>query len=148
MTEGLEALAVLVIEDHSFQRSVLVRLLKSLGVSRVLEAEDGGGALALVRANRDSLALIISDVDMPEMDGLEFLRRLATEAPLTPVALHSALDRALLKSIEVMSAEYGLQLIGTLEKPATEEALLDLLRNARQRLQNPTACVQDHRSRR
>ena len=133
MTEGLEGLAVLVIEDHSFQRSVLVRLLKSLGVSRVLEAEDGGGALALVRANRDSLALIISDVDMPEMDGLEFLRRLAKEAPLTPVALHSALDRALLKSIEVMSAEYGLQLVGTLEKPATEDSLLELLHNVVQR---------------
>ena len=133
MTAGLEALAVLVIEDHAFQRGVLVRLLKSLGVSRVLEAEDGGSALALVRANRDSLALIISDVDMPEMDGLEFLRRLAKEAPLTPVALHSALDRALLKSIEAMSAEYGLELVGTLEKPATEEALLDLLHTVVQR---------------
>ncbi len=133
MTEGLEGLAVLVIDDHRFQRSVLVRLLKSLGVARVLEAEDGGGALALVRANRDSLALIISDVDMPEMDGLEFLRRLAKEAPLTPVALHSALDRALLKSIEVMSGEYGLDLVGMLEKPATEDALLDLLRTVVQR---------------
>ena len=133
MTAGLDALAVLVIEDHAFQRGVLVRLLKSLGVSRVLEAEDGGSALALVRANRDSLALIISDVDMPEMDGLEFLRRLAKEAPLTPVALHSALDRALLKSIEAMSAEYGLELVGTLEKPATEEALLDLLHTVVQR---------------
>ncbi len=133
MTAGVEALAVLVIDDHRFQRSVLVRLLKSLGVARVLEAEDGGSALALVRANGDSLALIISDVDMPEMDGLEFLRRLAKEAPLTPVALHSALDRALLKSIEVMSAEYGLELVGMLEKPATEDALLDLLRTVVQR---------------
>jgi EAL domain-containing protein (putative c-di-GMP-specific phosphodiesterase class I)/CheY-like chemotaxis protein len=127
------ALAVLVIDDHGFQRSVLARLLKSLGVGRVLEAQDGASALAVVRANRDSLALIISDVDMPEMDGLEFLRRLAQEAPQTAVALHSALDRALLKSVEVMAAEYGLQLVGILEKPATEEALLEVLRMAVQR---------------
>jgi EAL domain-containing protein (putative c-di-GMP-specific phosphodiesterase class I)/CheY-like chemotaxis protein len=133
MTAVTEALGVLVIDDHAFQRSVLARQLKSLGVARVLEAQDGAGALAVVRANRDSLALIISDVDMPEMDGLEFLRRLAQEAPQTAVALHSALDRALLKSVEVMAAEYGLQLVGILEKPVTEEALLDVLRVAVQR---------------
>ncbi len=133
MTADAAALAVLVIDDHGFQRAVLARLLKTLGVARVLEAHDGASALAVVRANRDSLALIISDVDMPEMDGLEFLRRLAQEAPQTAVALHSALDRALLKSVEVMAAEYGLQLVGILEKPVTEEALLEVLRTAVQR---------------
>jgi EAL domain-containing protein (putative c-di-GMP-specific phosphodiesterase class I)/CheY-like chemotaxis protein len=133
MTAVTDGLGVLVIDDHAFQRSVLARQLKSLGVVRVLEAHDGASALAVVRANRDSLALIISDVDMPEMDGLEFLRRLAQEAPQTAVALHSALDRALLKSVEVMAAEYGLQLVGILDKPVTEEALLDVLRTAVQR---------------
>ena len=95
MTAVTDGLGVLVIDDHAFQRSVLARQLKSLGVVRVLEAHDGASALAVVRANRDSLMLIITDVDMPEMDGLEFLRRLAEEAPRTPVAIHSALDGAL-----------------------------------------------------
>jgi CheY-like chemotaxis protein len=90
---------VLVIDDHRFQRRMLVRMLSALGVGRVLEAGDGGSALQLLRAHRDALALIISDVDMPEMDGLEFLRRLAQQAPQTAVAIHSALDPALLKSI-------------------------------------------------
>ena len=67
---------VLVIDDHRFQRTVLTRMLKTIGIANVLEAEDGAGALALVRAHRDSLMLIVTDVDMPEMDGLEFLRRL------------------------------------------------------------------------
>jgi EAL domain-containing protein (putative c-di-GMP-specific phosphodiesterase class I)/CheY-like chemotaxis protein len=130
MTSLIEALGVLVIDDHRFQRSVVTRLLKSLGVARVLEAEDGASALQLVRANRDSLALIISDVDMPEMDGLEFLRRLAQEAPQTAVAVHSGLEPALLKSIEIMAAEYGMPLVGVLEKPVTEDRLLDVLRLA------------------
>jgi EAL domain-containing protein (putative c-di-GMP-specific phosphodiesterase class I)/CheY-like chemotaxis protein len=129
--------SVLVIDDHRFQRTVLTRMLKSLGVTHVLEAADGAGALALVRAHRDSLALIISDVDMPEMDGLEFLRRLAQEAAQTPVAIHSALDRALLKSIEVMAAEYGLHLIGVLEKPVTEASLCEVLEGALQRNASP-----------
>jgi len=128
---------VLVIDDHRFQRSVLARMLRSLGVAQVLEAEDGAGALALVRAHREVLALIITDVDMPEMDGLEFIRRLAQEAAHTAVAIHSALDRALLKSVELMAAEYGLQLIGVLEKPADEAALRAILESAHRRGASP-----------
>ena len=130
MTEAPPQTTVLVIDDQRFQRSVLARMLKSLGVDRVLEAADGGSALKLVREHAESLSLIISDVDMPEMDGLEFIRRVAQEAAHTAVAIHSALDRGLLKSIELMSAEYGLHLIGVLEKPATEIALRQLLDSA------------------
>jgi EAL domain-containing protein (putative c-di-GMP-specific phosphodiesterase class I)/FixJ family two-component response regulator len=139
----VRATNVLVIDDHRFQRSVLTRMLKAIGIASVLEAEDGAGALALVRAQRDSLMLIITDVDMPEMDGLEFLRRLAEEAPRTPVAIHSALDRALLKSIEVMAAAYGVELIGVLEKPATEHALSGVIQRALERTANPKQLVAD-----
>jgi EAL domain-containing protein (putative c-di-GMP-specific phosphodiesterase class I)/CheY-like chemotaxis protein len=130
MSETPQTTTVLVIDDQRFQRSVLARMLKSMGVDRVLEAAGGGRALELVRENGESLALIITDVDMPEMDGLEFIRRLAQEAAHTAVAIHSALDRGLLKSIEVMSAEYGLRLIGVLEKPATETTLRQILDRA------------------
>jgi EAL domain-containing protein (putative c-di-GMP-specific phosphodiesterase class I)/CheY-like chemotaxis protein len=124
---------VLVIDDHSFQRTVLARMLRALGVEQVLEAADGASALEIVRAHRDSLTLIISDMDMPEMDGLELLRRLADDAAQTAVAIHSALDPALLNSIEVMAAAYGMQLVGVLEKPATEAALRAVLERARKR---------------
>jgi EAL domain-containing protein (putative c-di-GMP-specific phosphodiesterase class I)/CheY-like chemotaxis protein len=135
--------SVLVIDDHRFQRSMLTRMLKALGVSRVLEAGDGASALVLLRQHRDSLSLVISDVDMPEMDGLEFLRRLAEEAPRTPVALHSALDRELLKSVEVMAGEYGLQLIGVLEKPVTEQSLGAVLNKALERTAHADAAAPD-----
>jgi len=125
--------SVLVIDDHRFQRSVLARMLKTLGVASVLEAEDGASALNLLRAHRGPLLLIITDVDMPEMDGLEFLRRLSEEAPHAAVAIHSALDRALLQSIEVMAAAYGVELIGVLEKPVTEQGLGAVIERALER---------------
>jgi EAL domain-containing protein (putative c-di-GMP-specific phosphodiesterase class I)/ActR/RegA family two-component response regulator len=123
MNEPTAQHCVLVIDDQRFQRRTLARLCESLGVTRVLEAADGTGALALVRSHRDELTLIVSDVDMPEMDGLEFLRCLAEEAPRVAVAIHSALDRNLLKSVELMAAEYGLRLVGVLEKPVSEATL-------------------------
>ena len=134
---------VLVIDDHRFQRSVLTRMLKAIGIVNVLEAEDGIGALALVRAHRDSIMLIITDVDMPEMDGLELLRRLSEEAPQTAVAIHSALDRSLLKSIEVMAAAYGVDLISVLEKPVTEQALSEVVGRALERTANPKQVFAD-----
>jgi EAL domain-containing protein (putative c-di-GMP-specific phosphodiesterase class I)/CheY-like chemotaxis protein len=134
---------VLIIDDHRFQRSVLTRMLKAMGIANVLEAEDGAGALELVRTRRNSLMLIITDVDMPEMDGLEFVRRLSEEAPQTPVAVHSALDRALLKSIEVMAAAYGVDLIGVLEKPVTERALSEVVERALERTSTPKQVVAD-----
>jgi EAL domain-containing protein (putative c-di-GMP-specific phosphodiesterase class I)/AmiR/NasT family two-component response regulator len=122
---------VLVIDDQRFQRRTLARMLEGLGVARVLEAADGTSALEIVRDHRDVLELIVSDVDMPEMDGLEFLRCLAEEAPNTAVAIHSALDRSLLKSVELMTTEYGLRLVGLLEKPVTEAQLRSTLELAR-----------------
>src|SRR5687768_15717933 len=143
MNEVNRTANVLVIDDHRFQRSVLTRMLKAIGIANVLEAEDGASALALVRAHRDSLTLIVTDVDMPEMDGLEFLRRLSEEAPQTAVAIHSALDRSLLKSIEVMAAAYGVDLIGVLEKPVTEETLSGVVERALERTANPKRIVAD-----
>ncbi len=139
MTTARARTSVLVIDDHRFQRRMLVKKLTELGVPCVLEAGDGVSALELVRAYRDTLAFIVSDVDMPEMDGLEFLRRLAQEAPRTPVAILSALDRGLLKSVEVMAAEYGLPLVGVLEKPVNDLSLRALIEKALRTTGNPAA---------
>lgn len=127
MTAPSARSTVLVVDDRSFQRRTLAHQLAGLGVPHVLEAADGADALDLVRSSAGSLALILSDADRPELDGLEFLRRLAVEAPRTAVAILSALERPLLRPVEAAAAESGVNLIGVIEKPATDDALCAML---------------------
>jgi PAS domain S-box-containing protein len=80
---------ILIVEDHAISRQMLRNLLAYKGHG-VLEAVDGIEALALAHTKRPDL--IITDVVMPTMDGLEFVRRLRADAVLasTPVIFYTA----------------------------------------------------------
>lgn len=134
MTMSYTDLNVLVIDDQRFQRTFLVRLLQELGVGQVQEAVNGQNALDMLGAMPKPVDLIISDIDMPKMDGLEFLRWLGRMAPRTPILIHSALEPALLRSVEAMAVEYGLTPIGLLEDPVTTESLGTALERAQMQL--------------
>jgi CheY-like chemotaxis protein len=66
---------VLVVEDHQEVRVMMARTLRGEGY-RVLEASDGLGALELLAREAD-VGLVVTDVAMPGMDGLELATRLA-----------------------------------------------------------------------
>lgn len=67
---------VLIVDDSSVMRKIVERSLRQAGlqVGKVSEANNGAEALALVQEN--SFDLILSDINMPTMDGLEFVRQL------------------------------------------------------------------------
>ena len=64
---------VMVVEDHEFQRRTTLQMLANLGVGGLLEAADGDAALALL----GEADIIVCDLDMPGMDGVEFLRHVS-----------------------------------------------------------------------
>jgi EAL domain-containing protein (putative c-di-GMP-specific phosphodiesterase class I)/CheY-like chemotaxis protein len=122
----------LVAEDHDFQRKMLVRMLRGMGADAVYEAADGMGALAILQDPGKPVDIIISDLDMPGMDGMAFVRNLGESGVTVSIILASALDRKLLASIQTMAEAYGINLLGVLEKPITPEKLLPIV--ARHRL--------------
>jgi EAL domain-containing protein (putative c-di-GMP-specific phosphodiesterase class I) len=110
----------LVVEDDDFQRQTLAGMLRSLGASRILEAADGKQALEILRGPEvKPVDVVLCDLSMPEMDGMEFLRHLGGEHPDTSIIIVSALDGALITSVEKMTLAYGLRLLGAVEKPIT-----------------------------
>jgi two-component system, chemotaxis family, chemotaxis protein CheY len=80
---------VLIVDDSSVMRKIVGRSLRQAGldVLQVLEASNGSEALSLARDN--PLDLILSDINMPLMDGLEFVRQLRgmESAQQTPVVM-------------------------------------------------------------
>jgi EAL domain-containing protein (putative c-di-GMP-specific phosphodiesterase class I) len=123
----IEELRFLVAEDHDFQRRTLVRMLASLGAKHVAEASDGRAALDLFRAAAQPMDIIISDLDMPGMDGMEFIRHVGAAGIPVSVILSSALDPALVSSVETMTKAYGITLLGAIEKPVTPQKLEALI---------------------
>jgi len=120
-------LRFLVVEDHDFQRWALGDLLKRMGARDVSMAADGVAALEIFAAATPPIDIIVSDLDMPGMDGLELLRHLSGMDREASVILTTGHDRALLSSVESMARAYGVRLVAAVEKPTTARKLLDAI---------------------
>ena len=124
---NIQELHFLLVEDHDFQRRILRRLLAGLGARHITEAADGHAALAALDSAPQPVDICIVDLNMPGMDGMELIRHLAEARSKVAVILSSALDRPLIASVETMARAYGIRLLGAMEKPATAQALQDLV---------------------
>ncbi|MEQ8663485.1 MAG: EAL domain-containing response regulator, partial [Gammaproteobacteria bacterium] len=132
-------LAVVVVEDHAFQRRLLARLLATLGCNQVTETAHGREALAHLETGHPA-DLLVCDLDMPEMDGLALIRHVGEARLAVPVLITSGQPRALIDSAESMAIAYGVRLVGTLDKPVTRAALAEALARLAE-IAPPTPCV-------
>lgn len=73
----MSGIRALIVDDSSTMRKIVERSLRGAGVplTKVFEAENGAEALSVLQDNR--VDLILCDVNMPVMDGLEFVKRLS-----------------------------------------------------------------------
>ncbi|WP_459556315.1 response regulator [Lacunimicrobium album] len=111
---------VLLVDDSGTMRAIQKRCLNTLGVRDVLEAADGVQGLALTAAER--FDIIFSDWNMPNMDGLTFLkefRAVNTTTPFIMITTEAERDRVL-AAIQAGVSDY-------LVKPFTPDALRDKL---------------------
>lgn len=119
----------LVVEDSQVQREHLVNLLKVMEFGTVLEANDGADALRLLEARgAEAVDLVLTDLDMPVMDGIELIRHLAERQLTRHLIVVSARDPRMLEVVEKMGSEdAGLHLLGTVAKPVKLNDLLATL---------------------
>ena len=135
---GVNDLSVLVVEDHDFQRRTAAMLLRNLGIGSVAEASDGVDALAVLRTT-DPPDVILCDIDMPGMDGVEFIHHVAESELAGAVIIASALDAKVIDAVRAVSEGCGLQVLGVIEKPLTARRLGELLATYQRRWRHPAA---------
>ncbi|MEO8133252.1 MAG: EAL domain-containing response regulator [Betaproteobacteria bacterium] len=110
-------MSVLIVDDDNYQRSVLERMLGTIGIVDISQAASASEALQQAARLGERLQVVISDLDMPGVDGMEFLRLLAEQQPGAAVLIVSGKHASILRSVELMAKEYGLAMLGTLGKP-------------------------------
>lgn len=134
LTESADAMnqndvSILIVEDEAFQRSVLNRMLQCLGISNLNEASNGKEALEII--NKKEPDLMVCDLKMPGMDGMELIRHLSRRQKKTAVIIASGMEPSLIHSAETMAQAYGVTILGSIEKPFTRNKLEALLRKYR-----------------
>ncbi len=80
---------VLIVDDSSVMRKIVERSLRQAGLDLEEVVEAGNGIEAIAAVREGAFDLILSDINMPAMDGIEFLRQLGTieSAKGTPVVM-------------------------------------------------------------
>lgn len=119
---------VLVVEDDNFQRQMIMKMLQSIpSVQSIKESDNGRCALEIIRTQKENpIDIVICDLNMPKMDGLEFLRHLGEERHSISIIIVSALSSRLVQSAGRMTRMYGVKLLGTVEKPLYPAKLKEL----------------------
>lgn len=125
----------LIVEDNEFQSHWLKVMLSNIGATSIFQASDGNEALPILKNKKNAIDISFIDLNLPGMDGMELIRHMSKQDPSTSIILSSALAPSLIFSVETMSKAYGVKLLGSVEKPATPETLLNLI-NRHQPLSN------------
>jgi two-component system, NarL family, invasion response regulator UvrY len=112
---------LLLVDDHAVMRSGLRRLLGGLPDVEILEAATGREALATVRAGRPDLVLL--DLGLPDLGGLELLRRLLLERPALRIVVFSMHPEAF-RAAQALRAGAA----GYVSKRAPPEELVEAVR--------------------
>ena len=99
---------ILIVDDFTTMRRIAKRILQSIGFTNIAEAEDGLEALDVLQ--NDRIDLVLSDCNMPNMNGIELLTRLRSDPELKtiPFIVMTSTDQkeSLLEMVKAGASDY------------------------------------------
>jgi two-component system chemotaxis response regulator CheY len=120
----------LIVDDFSTMRRILRNLLKEIGFHNAEEAEDGAIALNMLKASK--FDFVVSDINMPNMNGFELLKNIRAEESMKTLPVLMVTAEAKKEDI-VLAAQTGAN--GYIVKPFTKATLEEKLQKILQKTQ-------------
>lgn len=118
---------VLIVDDSTLHRMHAESLLRKIGVTEILHAGNGIEALEVMNDSPYLPDILLVDLEMPGMDGIELLQQVMQRNLRMEVVIVSSRENALLTTVEAMSQTLGIAILGALQKPLTLERLAGVL---------------------
>jgi EAL domain-containing protein (putative c-di-GMP-specific phosphodiesterase class I)/AmiR/NasT family two-component response regulator len=124
---GRGTMRIVVIDDEIFTLKLMVHMLGRLGYTNVVACDSGEKGLQEVSHEDSPAALVFLDINMPGMDGVEFIRRLVDLHFQGGIVLVSAENDRTQESVERLVEYHNLALLGRLGKPVAPKDISGLL---------------------
>jgi EAL domain-containing protein (putative c-di-GMP-specific phosphodiesterase class I) len=121
----IASLHFLVAEGEPVQRELLTGMLRHLGAQHITTASDGLSALRLLKIAPAEIVLI--DLALPGMDGLEVIRRLGETGSRAGIIVLASQSTDVLFAVETMAAAYGVDVLGSTTTPIASARLRELI---------------------
>ncbi|MFO7495912.1 MAG: response regulator [Desulfobacterales bacterium] len=113
---------ILIVDDFATMRRILKNILKKIGFTHIIEADDGSNALKVLE--KEKVDLVISDWNMPKMTGLEFLKAVRSNTAFKDLPFLMVTAEAQKQNI-IEAVQAGVS--NYVVKPFTEEVITEKL---------------------
>jgi CheY-like chemotaxis protein len=123
----LHTARILLLDDDPFMLKILRHQLAQLSYTQVEAFDSGEKALEQLNSSKALYDLIFLDINMPNMDGIEFIRRLVECQYSGSVILVSGEASRILESVEKLIEAHRLTALGHLQKPVNPTRLVSLI---------------------
>ncbi|AYG43802.1 EAL domain-containing protein [Pseudomonas sp. Leaf58] len=111
----MNPISILIVEDHAFLHAYLQHLFSELGTFSTDAVQDGHQALE--RLHKRDYDLVLTDLMMPGMDGVQFIQYLSKISNKPALAIMSAASERLILAASLAARNHGLDVLGTFPKP-------------------------------
>ncbi len=121
--EALTVGSMMVVDDNPVQRMQVMALCREAGVRILHEAPSGADALALLASMAPLPDMMIVDLEMPGMDGVELIERMHELGIAIPLIVLSGRETVLIDTVKAMARNLGLPVLAALRKPLNAATL-------------------------
>ena len=118
---------ILLLDDDPVSNFIHKKMLQKIGYSEIIECKNGLKALTLIESLQS--AVIILDLNMPEIDGIRFIRELSSRNFQGGLILVSGESESILQTCSTLASSHKIKVLGYSQKPISEQLLKTLLDN-------------------